>query len=152
MRRRVGWPSHTLTAVPLELCVRHVRCVVSSFRTQTVALRLMCGSNPITPRRHNIRVTCAARRLTAGLSQLLTAMPVCACCPCSERSLLCLWCSYSRFFYIRCDRKVFHVQDGCVVALKPLPSCRMRVAVVRTQTYVPVLAPYRASYVCRLKP
>ena len=151
MRRRVGWPSHTLTAVPLELCVRHVRCVVSSFRTQTVALRLMCGSNPITPRRHNIRVTCAARRLTAGLSQLLTAMPVCACCPCSERSLLCLWCSYSHFTFgvtVKCFM--------CKTAVLWFSNLYRRAVCVllsfRTQTYVPVLAPYRASYVCRLKP
>ena len=61
--RRVGQPSRTLTDVPVELCVRHVRCVVPSFRTQTVALRSVCGSNPkaVTPRRDNIRVTCTAR-------------------------------------------------------------------------------------------
>eukprot|EP00964_Phaeocystis_antarctica_P085999 scaffold54403_cov88-Phaeocystis_antarctica.AAC.2 len=68
--RRVGWPSRTPTAALLELCVRHVRCAVPSFRSHTVALRSMCGSNPkaVTPRRDNIRVKCAARRRLGRLN------------------------------------------------------------------------------------
>eukprot|EP00964_Phaeocystis_antarctica_P117777 scaffold81599_cov85-Phaeocystis_antarctica.AAC.5 len=92
--RRVGWPSRTLTAVPLELCVRHVRCVVSSFRTQTVALRPMCGSNPNPAATEYKGYMCGTQ--TAGLSQLLTAVPVRACCPRSERSLS---CPYSHFTF-----------------------------------------------------
>ena len=78
--RRVEQPSRTLTDVPVELCVRHVRCVVPSFRTQTIALRSVYGSNPkaVTPPRGETIYGLHVRRAqTPGLSQLLIVVPVC---------------------------------------------------------------------------
>ena len=98
---------------------------------------------------------------TTGLSQLLTAVPVCACCHRSERSLSCPYSQFSlpsvcRFVsfvnpnpvavsYFFCKTPLWFSYPNRRACTCVLPSFRM-------QTFVRVLAHYHALYVCRLKP